>query len=40
MVRDCTECGNVSRCLKLIKKGMVPYCGGSLCNPVKKEENT
>jgi len=36
--KDCTECGNNSRCLKLIERGMVPYCGSSLCKPNVKEE--
>lgn len=37
-VRDCTECSNIKRCLKLIKEGKVPYCGSSLCKPIHKEE--
>ena len=37
-VRSCRECGNNERCLQLIKGGMVPYCGGSLCKPIPKEE--
>ncbi len=37
-INNCTECGNVGRCLKLIQEGKAPYCGGSLCKPIPKEE--
>ena len=36
-VRSCRECGNNERCRELIRKGMIPYCGSSLCKPVHKE---
>ena len=36
MVKNCTECGNVDRCLNLAKEGKVPYCGSSLCKPTPK----
>ena len=38
MDMNCQKCGNQERCLNLIRNGMVVYCGCSLCNPVRKED--
>ena len=35
--KDCRECPSTEACLALIAKGMVPYCGGSLCKPKPKD---
>ena len=35
-VKNCTECGNVERCLDKIAAGTVVFCGSSMCKPIKK----
>lgn len=36
-VKNCTQCDNKA-CLEYVKRGLVPYCGGSLCRPIPKKE--
>lgn len=37
-VTNCWECANYAHCLELIRKGIVVYCGSSMCNPKSEDE--
>ena len=35
-VKNCTECTNHVHCLELIQKGIVVYCGSTMCKPTRE----